>query len=512
VSGSFVVVANRLPVDEVADDTGDSPDEAVVAADGRRWRRSPGGLVTALHPVLAGNRGTWVGWSGQAGPAPTPFEVDGIRLHPVPLSDPEIEDYYEGQSNATIWPLYHDAVETPVYHRHWRDAYRRVNQRFADATDQVAPPDSSVWIQDYQLQLVPAMLRERRPDLRIGFFLHIPFPPIELFMQLPGREEIIRGLLGADLVGFQTPLGAQNFLHLARHLLGLRRRGLSVELPGRDGGAGRLVRAGSFAVSIDVGEMEELVDSSEVRARADQIRAELGHPKTLILGVDRLDYTKGIQQRLGAYRELLAEGRLEAPETVLVQVATPSRERVEHYARLRETVERQVGHINGEFGRVGAPAVHYLHQSYSRTELAALYRAADVMAVTPLRDGMNLVAKEYVAARTDLGGALVLSEFAGAARELRQAYMCNPHDINSIKDALMRAAEADHAQATRRMQAMRRYLRDHGVRQWAADFLAALGTGRPETEGRPEAEGRPETEGRPEAERRPETDTDGSGE
>ena len=455
---TFVVVANRLPVDEMVTDTG------------REWRRSPGGLVTALQPILAGHRGIWVGWAGAAGPAPAPFEVDGIALHPIALSESDIVNYYEGQSNSTIWPLYHDAVETPAFHRHWREAYREVNRRFADATDRVAPRESAVWVQDYQLQLVPAMLRERRPDLRIGFFLHIPFPPIELFMQLPGREEIIRGLLGADLVGFQTPLGAQNFLHLAHHLLALRRRGLSVTVDGRS------VRAGSFPVSIDVGEMEALVDTIDVRARADEIRSELGRPKTLILGVDRLDYTKGIQHRLNAYRELLSEGRLDTPETVLVQVATPSRERVEHYARLRENVEREVGRINGEFGRVGAPAVHYLHQSYSRNELAALYRAADVMAVTPLRDGMNLVAKEYVAARTDLGGTLVLSEFAGAARELRQAYMCNPHDINSIKDALMRAIEADRSEAAKRMHSMRRYLRDHDGRQWASDFLTTLGT------------------------------------
>jgi trehalose 6-phosphate synthase len=461
--GTFVVVANRLPVDEVTESDGGTP-----GPDGRMWRRSPGGLVTALHPILAADRGTWVGWSGAPGPAPAPFELDGIGLYPVPLSDQEVADYYEGQSNATIWPLYHDAVETPVYHRHWREAYREINRRFAEATDKVAPRGAAVWVQDYQLQLVPAMLRERRPDLRIGFFLHIPFPPIELFMQLPSRDEIIRGLLGADLVGFQTPLGAQNFLHLAHHLFGLRRRGLSVEVDGRT------VRAGAYPISIDVDEMEVLSDSPEVRTRAEEIRDELGRPKTIILGVDRLDYTKGIQHRLNAYRELLNEGRLSTPDTVLVQVATPSRERVEHYARLRETVERVVGHINGEFGRVGAPAVHYLHQSYSRTELAALYRAADVMAVTPLRDGMNLVAKEYVAARTDLGGTLVLSEFAGAARELRQAYMCNPHDINSIKDAVMRAVETDRSEAAKRMHAMRRHLRDHGVRQWASEFLSAL--------------------------------------
>ena len=468
--GTFVVVANRLPVDEVTGDAGRAEPVGPASPDSREWRRSPGGLVTALHPILASHRGVWVGWAGGVGPALAPFEVDGIRLHPVRLSEADVENYYEGQSNASIWPLYHDAVETPTFHRHWREAYREVNRRFADATDAVAPPGAVVWVQDYQLQLVPAMLRERRPDLRIGFFLHIPFPPIELFMQLPGREEIIRGLLGADLVGFQTPLGAQNFLRLAHHLLGLRRRGLSVQVGERS------VRAGSFPVSIDVGEMERLVAEPEVRARADEIRSELGHPKTLILGVDRLDYTKGIGHRLKAYGELLSEGRLDAHETVLVQVATPSRERVEHYMRLRENVEREVGRINGEFARVGAPAVHYLHQSYSRIELAALYRAADVMAVTPLRDGMNLVAKEYVAARTDLGGALVLSEFAGAARELRQAYMCNPHDVNSIKDALMRAVESDRSEAAKRMHAMRRYIREHGVGQWAADFLSSLGS------------------------------------
>jgi trehalose 6-phosphate synthase len=455
---TVVVVANRLPVDNVKTNGGSE------------WRRSPGGLVTALHPILAAHRGVWVGWAGAPGPAPDPFEVDGIQVQPVPLSDSDLENYYEGQSNASIWPLYHDAVETPVFDRHWSEVYRDVNRRFAEATDKAAPPNSAVWVQDYQLQLVPAMLRERRPDLRIGFFLHIPFPPIELFMQLPQRDEIIRGLLGADLVGFQTPLGAQNFLRLAHHLLGLRRRGSTVEVDGRT------VTAGSFPVSIDIEEMESIADSPGVRERAREIREELGQPRTLILGVDRLDYTKGIQHRLNAYRELLSEGRLTTPETVLVQVATPSRERVEHYARLRENVEREVGSINGEFAQVGAPAVHYLHQSYRRTELAALYLAADVMAVTPLRDGMNLVAKEYVGTRKDGGGALVLSEFAGAARELRQAYMCNPHDIDSIKQALLRAVEAPRSESGRRMQSMRRYLRDHGGKQWADEFLSALGT------------------------------------
>lgn len=460
----FVVVANRLPVDEVTDDM-----PAARISGGRRWRPSPGGLVTALHPVLVEHRGTWVGWSGTSGEAPEPFEMDGIKLVPMALSDDEVQKYYEGQSNATIWPLYHDAVEPPVFRRRWRDTYREVNRRYAEAAAKVAANRATVWVQDYQLQLVPAMLRELRPDLKIGFFLHIPFPPIELFMQQPGRTEVLRGLLGADLVGFQQRLAAQNFMRLARHLLGTPYSGNTLEYEGRK------VKAEAFPISIDVAEMQRLAENPLVRERATQIRAELGDPKTVILGVDRLDYTKGIEHRLKAFRELLGEGKLSVPESVMVQVATPSRERVEHYQALRVKVEREVGRINGDFGKVGVPAVHYLHQSYSRSELAALYCAADVMMVTPLRDGMNLVAKEYVAARADQGGALVLSEFAGAAGELRQSFLCNPHDLDGVKEALMRAVTVDPAEARRRMGIMQRHLRRHDVAAWATDFLRSLG-------------------------------------
>jgi trehalose 6-phosphate synthase len=451
-----VVVANRLPVDEV------------TTPAGRQWRRSPGGLVTALHPVLVAREGTWVGWAGGVGAAPKPFSLEGVRLYPVPLDTDNLERYYEGQSNATIWPLYHDAVETPVYRRRWRESYREVNARFADAAAKAAAPGATVWVQDYQLQLVPALLRERRPDLRIGFFLHIPFPPIELFMQMPQRAEILRGLLGADLVGFQQRLAAQNFVRLARHLLGLRYQGNTIKVDDRS------VKAGAFPISIDVAEMEQLAANPAVQARAKQIRAELGDPATVLLGVDRLDYTKGIELRLKAFRELLTEGKLAVPDAVMVQVATPSRERVEHYQTLRVRVEREVGRINGEFGRVGVPAVHYLHQSYSRTELAALYCAADVMMVTPLRDGMNLVAKEYVAARADTGGALVLSEFAGAATELRQAFLCNPYDPEAVKDALLRAATVAPVESRRRNRVMQRHLRNHDVDRWARSFLDEL--------------------------------------
>lgn len=488
---SFVVVANRLPVDEV------------ITESGRSWRRSPGGLVTALHPVLVEHEGAWIGWSGgiagkdevaafaggrrrvPGGPATgashhnqwpaagehgdEPTKVDGVELHAVPLTAEDMERYYEGFSNASLWPLYHDAIETPVYKRRWWDSYLRVNERFAAETARVADRGATVWVQDYQLQLVPAMLRRTRPDLRIGFFLHIPFPPVELFMQIPRRVEILQGLLGADLVGFQRPLGAQNFLRLTRHLLGLRPRGNIVEVEGRE------VRADAFPISIDVGEIESLALSPFVRQRAERIRVELGEPKTMILGVDRLDYTKGIESRIKAFRELLADGRLTVPETVMVQVATPSRERVERYQALRVDVEREVGRVNGDFGRVGMPAVHYLHQSYNRGELVALFCAADVMMVTPLRDGMNLVAKEYVASRVDLGGALVLSEFAGAAGDLRQAFLVNPYDLDGVKDALVRAATVDPMDGMRRMRAMRRFLRTHDVSRWAQAFLDALG-------------------------------------
>ena len=458
---SFVVVANRLPVDLVS------------TPQGRQWRRSPGGLVTALEPVLAARRGTWIGWTGApSGGDDEPkdvFEAEDMRLRAVPLTAEEIERYYEGFCNSSLWPLYHDAVETPGYRRRWWEAYRRVNERFAEAAAEEAGEGGVVWVQDYQLQLVPAMLRELRPDLRIGFFLHIPFPPVELFAQLPRRIEVLRGLLGADLVGFQQPLAAQNFLRLTRHLLGMRPRGETVDVDGRQ------VTAAAFPISIDVAEMEQLIATPWVRERAAEIRQELGDPKTILLGVDRLDYTKGIEQRMKAFHELLADGKVTVPETVMVQVATPSRERVEHYQALRVKVEREVGRINGDYGQVGLPAVHYLHQSYSRRELAALYRAADVMMVTPLRDGMNLVAKEYVAARADLGGALVLSEFAGASAELRQAFLVNPHDLDGLKDALVRAIYVDPVEANRRMRAMRRHLRTHDVRAWARSFLNSLG-------------------------------------
>ena len=458
LSRSLVVVSNRLPIDET------------VAADGATaWRRSNGGLVRALHSVVRDEASVWVGWTGALGEeSSTMLEMDGLRMHSVPMSAEDHADYYEGFANATLWPLYHDAVEQPVYHRRWWEAYHRLNQRFADVTARVADRDAVVWVQDYHLQLVPAMLRKLRPDLRIGFFMHIPFPPGELFVQLPRRVELMEGLLGADLVGFQRPGAARNFAWLASHLLDLPTTKRDIPYDGR------VVRTGAFPISIDVEEIEALADCSQARERARQLRADLGDPDRVILGVDRLDYIKGIEQRLKAYRELLADGRVKVPDTVMVQVAVPSRQREGQYRLLAERIEQEVARINGDFGRVGLAAVHYLHQAIKPAELTALYLAADVMAVTPLRDGMNLIAKEYVAARVDGNGALVLSEFCGAAAELRQAYQVNPHDLDGMKGALLRALEAEPLDNRRRMRAMRRHLHTHDVRRWAHSYLSAL--------------------------------------
>ncbi|MPZ61707.1 MAG: trehalose-6-phosphate synthase [Propionibacteriales bacterium] len=456
----LVVVANRLSVDRV------------VGRDGSTsWRRSPGGLVTALEPVLRRHRGAWIGWPGGPIQDTTPFELDGLTLVPVPLTEDEVGEYYEGFSNATLWPLYHDVIVAPEFHREWWDSYVQVNQRFAARAAEIAADKAVVWVHDYQLQLVPQLLRVLRPDLRIGFFLHIPFPPTELFMRLPWRRRIIEGLLGADLVGFQVPGAAANFARLVRTLTGHKTHRDLVTLSD-----GRTVRARAFPISIDTDELSALAKSPETEARAKELRAEVGNPRHVLLGVDRMDYTKGIRQRLRAFGELLQDGHVTVDDAVLIQVATPSRERVEQYRVLRDEIDRMVGNINGDHGRIGTPAINYMHTSFSRKEMAALFLAADIMVVTPLRDGMNLVAKEYVTCRHSEDGALVLSEFAGAAAELKQAFLVNPYDINGLKETLLAATHADSRDVTKRMRAMRKYILEHDIGRWASGFLDALTT------------------------------------
>lgn len=452
----LVVVANRLPV------------HLSAAGGSEGWRPSPGGLVSALTRVLQSGNGLWIGWSGTSERHDAPLLYEGIRLRSVEISREEYEDFYLGFSNATLWPLYHDAIRAPTFHRLWWQTYVRVNRRYADAAAEAAAPGATVWIHDYQLQLVPQMLRESRPDVRIGFFMHIPFPPIELFMQLPWRREIVAGLLGADVVGFQTRQSASNFSRLARRQSSAIGTDAALEYDGRS------IRVGAFPISVDCEQIVNLANDPAIRARASEIRGDLGDPDLILLGVDRLDYTKGIQQRIKAVSELFADGSLSPDKHVMVQVAVPSRETDAHYEQERHSLEQAVSAVNGDFGLVGKPVIHYLHQNLPFDELVALYLAADIMLVTPFRDGMNLVAKEYVMCRTALTGRLVLSEFAGAAAELRGAFMVNPHDLEGIKEAIRLAVNASPKEIRDRMSRMRRRTYRRDVFDWSVSFLEAL--------------------------------------
>ncbi|HEY6800732.1 MAG TPA: trehalose-6-phosphate synthase, partial [Agromyces sp.] len=286
----MIVVSNRLPVDYEQGPDGET-----------RWRSSPGGLVTALEPVMRNADGAWIGWAGVADREFDPFEHDGISIIPVPLSASELEEYYEGFSNDTLWPLYHDVIAPPSFHREWWDAYVRVNRRFAEAAARAASDGAVVWVQDYQLQLVPRMLRESRPDLVIGFFNHIPFPAYGIYSQLPWRRQVLDGLLGADVIGFQRAADAGNFSRAVRRLFGYTTRGTIIDVPDvRGDGDARRVIARHFPISIDAAGFEEIARRPEVQERAREIRESLGNPETIMLGVDRLDYTKGIRHRLKA--------------------------------------------------------------------------------------------------------------------------------------------------------------------------------------------------------------------
>ncbi|MEX1004277.1 MAG: trehalose-6-phosphate synthase [Acidimicrobiia bacterium] len=453
-SGQLVVVANRLPV-RWNDDSGE-------------WETSPGGLVSALAPVLRERRGTWIGWPGVPDRHLEPFTVDEIDQIPVALSEAEIADYYEGFCNGTIWPLYHDAIRPVEMHRHWWRPYQEVNRRFAETVAEHATEGASVWVQDYQLQLVPEMLHLARPDLRIGFFLHIPFPPVEIFGRLPWRRELVRGLLGADVVGFHTRQSMTNFARAARTYGDASGPAEALSF------AEHTSRAEVLPISIDFEDFASVAASEETRMAAQELRAELGDPDHVLLGVDRLDYTKGIDLRLRAFESLLDARPDLLGRIVLVQVAVPSREAVGEYQTIRRNVEEYVGRINGEFGRSDWTPVRYYYRGLARNELIAHYRAADVLLVTPLRDGMNLVAKEYVACKTDDTGVLILSEFAGAAEQLNRAVIVNPYDLDGLAAALGRAVDMSVEEQQSRMGSLRKHVRRWDVHTWAAHGLAGI--------------------------------------
>lgn len=436
---------------------------------------SSGGLATALAGTHARGETRWVGWPGdttglsQARKEAAFLELTHRRVLPVELSRTEVERYYEGFSNGVLWPLFHyllDKVRLDA-DRDW-EAYRTVNERFAEAVLREAEDGDTVWVHDYQLMLLPSLLRERRPGLRIGFFLHIPFPAAEVFRILPWREQVLGGLLGADLVGFHTQAYRAHFATAAAQVLGA-----DVVQGGLRYG-GRFVRTGAFGIGIDAEAFRAAAASPGVQARVEQLRRDAGD-RALVLGIDRLDYTKGIPRRLLAVERLL-ERHPEMKERVLfLQVAVPSRERVDAYAQYRRTVDELVGRINGAHGSPTRLPVHLLHQGVPFEELVALYRAADVMLVTPLRDGMNLVAKEFCATRVEDDGVLVLSEFAGAAVSLREAVLVNPYDIGAMAEAIHRALCMPASERGTRMRALRRRVGGQDVHRWAAAFLEALG-------------------------------------
>lgn len=453
-SPQLIVVANRLPV-RLDEDTGE-------------WATSPGGLVSALAPVLRQRQGTWIGWPGTPDQEMDPFTVDDIHQVPVMLTSDEVTDFYEGFCNGTIWPLYHDAIRPVEIHRHWWRPYQEVNRRFAETVAEVAEEGASVWVQDYQLQLVPEMLHLGRPDLRIGFFLHIPFPPVEIFGRLPWRHEILRGLLGADSVGFHTRQSMNNFARAARTYGGASGPAEALSF------AEHTTRSEVLPISIDFEEFESVAATAETQAIAAEIRSDLGDPDHVILGVDRLDYTKGIDLRIRAFESLLESRPDLIGRIVLVQVAVPSREAVGEYQVIRRRIEESVGRINGAFGRSDWTPVRYYYRGLDRDILIAHYVAADILLVTPLRDGMNLVAKEYIACRKDEEGVLVLSEFAGAAEQLDQALIVNPYDLDGLARILGQAVDMPPDEQRERMAALRAHVRRWDVHTWAAHGLASI--------------------------------------
>ena len=466
----ILIVSNRLPI------TTTVVDGAVSLAP------ASGGLATGLQAYREQTNGLWIGWPGV-----TEVLADDQRLEldrqlmqrgivPIHLTAEELHDYYEEFSNSVLWPLFHYLLHRlPLGRTPW-STYVGVNRRFADAVVEHYGRDDLVWVHDYQLMLVPAMVRERLPSAKIGFFLHIPFPAAEIFRVLPWRHEILGGLLGADVIGFHTFAYQKHFSEAVAGLTGAEADDDGVWLDDRR------VRFGVFPMGIDVDGFEALATSERVSGEVDELRAQAGERK-IILGVDRLDYTKGILRRLLAFESLLKGDESLRDRIRLLQVAVPSRAAIPGYQDYRRDVEEMIGRINGTYATLNSVPIHYLYQSVATEQLVALYRAADVMLVTSLRDGMNLVAKEFVACRVDEDGVLVLSEFAGAAEELQEAVLVNAYDIDAIVDGMRRALAMGERERRRRMRALRGRVTMYDVQRWADHFIGALAA-EPQNEGR----------------------------
>jgi len=469
-SRRLLVVSNRLPF--------------VLEKKREQWSLKPGsgGLVSALAPVLAHRGGVWIGWPGlpldKGGEwqkvLDEGYRERGYELVPVLLSENEVKGFYEGFANAIVWPLFHDLLGRCDFEPSFWYAYLDVNRKFAECVLEHSDGDDFIWVQDYQLIHVAHYLRERE-ERRVGFFLHIPFPPLDIFVKLPWRAQVLNAFLAYDLLGFQTPRDTRNFLSCIEHLF--PEVEIDEEGPIAKVRLGpRTVRVGAFPIGIDYDQYDKGARSEEVEARMLDLREKLG-PFELIVGVDRLDYTKGLIERLEAYRDALRRFPALRERVILFQVVVPSREGVPEYQALKATLDQLVGEINGEFSMAGWVPVHYHYKSQSRCDLLSLYRMARACFVTSIKDGMNLVAKEFVACQLEGRGVLVLSEFAGAVAQLQEgALVVNPHDIEGMAEALHQAMEMDEEERRRRMRRMQEIVREQDIFWWVDYYLhAAIG-------------------------------------
>jgi trehalose 6-phosphate synthase/phosphatase len=459
--GRLLIVSNRLPI------------AARLVEGDVRLTPASGGLATGLRPWHESSGGLWIGWPGDVSrfsPAQRTALDDQLRrrgIVPVDLSREQIDLYYHGFANRVLWPLFHYLIDRVPVNAYGWEAYRDANERFAAVVLREYRPGDTIWVHDYQLMLLPAMLREKLANARIGFFLHIPFPSSEVFRILPWRRDILAGLLGADLIGFHTASYARHFSSSLRHILGLDASAHAVRAGGRE------IELGVFPMGVDAAAFAAMAARPDVRAETEKIRRD-AEGRQIMLGVDRLDYTKGIPRRLEAIDRLLAREPALCDRVRYIQVAVPSRGEVDSYQRFKREVEEMIGRINGARSTIRSTPIHYVHRSVSIKELVALYCAADVMLVTSLRDGMNLVAKEFVACRVNDDGVLILSEFAGATSELGAAVIVNPYDIDAVAESIRFALSMSPDERRARMRALRHRVMEYDIHRWAKAFLDRL--------------------------------------